>query len=443
MAFDRLTRYDKVYWCISRSGRDWSSGSGAGSCHIENRKGCRREAIPKVFVLDGEKPKAVENGRGSSMGWLIACEQARFFLRLSFLAFPPSAISQTPHAPRRQLQCVFTYSLRCWSMYASIFTTVICGPPPLSFGNNYRVFPLRLTLRHNTRTHHFVSWRFGKSDNAAHDVQDRYVYAAASNPIGLRLVPGTRVCRVNAPRAVRCTGKRRQLFVLIIRNKEKASPPIARIGKRLSSRRSGVKPEASNAVERSQLRRNDDVMDDRNAEAPRQATICEACCYPSNMSTVFFVNTTGKGSEDGGGSWWSRSARRAMSDSRNAVKAIPRNYATSVHGDAAPQAIPAIQFLNTSLSPVFILLSNRPSEPSGEPSWLTLMDDEGKERVIAERLSLSDSRVLSFGRNTHLPKNSGDTSWSRRPTLRPYRDAIERGITACFAVYEVTVKTRE
>lgn len=52
-------------------------------------------------------------------------------------------------------------------------------------------------------------------------------------------------------------------------------------------------------------RRNDDVMDDRNAEAPRQTTICEACCYPSNMSTVFFVNATGKGSEDGGGSWWS------------------------------------------------------------------------------------------------------------------------------------------
>lgn len=48
--------------------------------------------IPKVFVLDGEKLKAVENGRGSSMGWLIACEQARFFLRLSFLAFPPSVI---------------------------------------------------------------------------------------------------------------------------------------------------------------------------------------------------------------------------------------------------------------------------------------------------------------------------------------------------------------
>lgn len=75
-----------------RSGRDWSGGSGAGSCYIENRKGCRGEAIPKVFVLDGEKPKAVENGRGSSMGWLIACEQARFFLRLSFLAFPPPVI---------------------------------------------------------------------------------------------------------------------------------------------------------------------------------------------------------------------------------------------------------------------------------------------------------------------------------------------------------------
>lgn len=70
-----------------RSGRDWSGGSGTGSCHIENRKGCRGAAIPKVFVLDGEKPKAVENGRGSSMGWLIACEQARFFLRL-FSRFP-------------------------------------------------------------------------------------------------------------------------------------------------------------------------------------------------------------------------------------------------------------------------------------------------------------------------------------------------------------------
>lgn len=30
------------------------------------------------------------------------------------------------------------------------------GPSPLSFGNNYRAFPLRLTLRHNTGAHHFV-----------------------------------------------------------------------------------------------------------------------------------------------------------------------------------------------------------------------------------------------------------------------------------------------
>ncbi|KYM96199.1 hypothetical protein ALC62_13251 [Cyphomyrmex costatus] len=183
--------------------------------------------------------------------------------------------------------------------------------------------------------------------------------------------PGARVCRVNAPRAVRRTGKRRQLFVLIIRDKEKA------------------------------IRRNDDVMDDRNAEAPRQATILEARCYPSNMSTVFFVN--------------SRSARRAMSDSRNAVKAIPRNYATSTSGDAAPQTIPAIQFLNTtSLSPPLpsipgiSLLSNVRPNRRWEPSWLALMDDEGKERVIAERLSLSDSRVLSFGRERKKEKGGGE-----------------------------------
>ncbi|KYN10354.1 hypothetical protein ALC57_17541, partial [Trachymyrmex cornetzi] len=154
---------------------------------------------------------------------------------------------------RRQLQCVFTYSLRWWPVYASIFTTVICGPPPLSFGNNYRTFPLRLTLRHNTGTHHFVSYWFGKPDNAARDVQDRCVYAAASSPIG--------------------TGKRRQLFLLIIIGRKSTPPPRAWVGKRLSSRRSGVKPEAG----------------------------------------------------------------------------------------AAPQAIPAIQFLNTSLSPVSILLSNATS----------------------------------------------------------------------------------
>ncbi|EZA49737.1 hypothetical protein X777_11609, partial [Ooceraea biroi] len=54
-----------------------------------------------------------------------------------------------------------------------------------------------------------------------------------------------------------------------------------------------------------------------------------------------------------------------------------------------------------SLGPLF---SNvRPSRR--EPSWLALMDDEGKERVIAERLSLSDSRVLSFGRERRKERN--------------------------------------
>jgi len=50
------------------------------------------------------------------------------------------------------------------------------------------------------------------------------------------------------------------------------------------------------------LRRNDDVMDDRNAKPRGKLTAFEVCCYPSNMSTVFFVGATGKGSEDGGGS---------------------------------------------------------------------------------------------------------------------------------------------
>jgi len=149
-----------------------------------------------------------------------------------------------------------------------------------------------------------------------------------------------------------------------------------------------------------------------------------------------------------------------MSDSRNAAKAIPRNYAAASIRRRTATA-PAIQFLNTSIPssscpsafhylvfpvphlfflhldlPVssprpphgdgsqrllpststhtravtdsadilvpsilgISLLSNvRPSRRR-EPSWPALMDDEGKERVIAERLSLSDSRVLSFGR---------------------------------------------
>lgn len=59
--------------------------------------------------------------------------------------------------------------------------------------------------------------------------------------------------------------------------------------------------------------------------------------------------------------------------------------------DSADILVPSI--------PGISLLSNvRPNRR--EPSWLALMDDEGKERVIAERLSLSDSTVLSFGRET-------------------------------------------
>ncbi|TGZ56415.1 Uncharacterized protein DBV15_08421 [Temnothorax longispinosus] len=103
---------------------------------------------------DGEKPKAVENGRGSSMGWLIACEQARFFLRLSFLAFPPSVIfpSTAGVYVALYLRTLHDAGPRMHRYSQPSFT----DPPPLSFGNNYRAFPLRLTLRHNTGTHHFV-----------------------------------------------------------------------------------------------------------------------------------------------------------------------------------------------------------------------------------------------------------------------------------------------
>ncbi|TGZ56413.1 Uncharacterized protein DBV15_08423 [Temnothorax longispinosus] len=162
----------------------------------------------------------------------------------------------------------------------------------------------------------------------------------------------------------------------------------------------------------------------------------KACRYPSNMSTEFFSWApqarevrTGEGADP-----WSRSARRAMSDSRNAAEAIPRNYyATSV--GAAPQKrfprfnslIPLYSLSRRAVTvdadahactvtdsadilvpsiPGISLLSNvRPNRR--EPSWLALMDDEGKERVIAERLSLSDSRVLSFGRERKKGKGGG------------------------------------
>ena len=70
--------------------------------------------------------------------------------------------------------------------------------------------------------------------------------------------------------------------------------------------------------------------------------------------------------------------------------------------DSADILVPSI--------PDISLLSNvRPNRrETGEPSWLALMDDEGKERVIAERLSLSESRVLSFGRVRKKEKGGGE-----------------------------------
>lgn len=50
----------------------------------------KREVIPKVFNLYGKSRRQLRTTEGredSSMGWLIACEQARFFLRL-FSRFP-------------------------------------------------------------------------------------------------------------------------------------------------------------------------------------------------------------------------------------------------------------------------------------------------------------------------------------------------------------------
>lgn len=80
-------------------------------------------------------------------------------------------------------------------------------------------------------------------------------------------------------------------------------------------------------IERSWLRRNDDVMDDRNAEAPRQGKTLEACrLLVQYVDGVLRERRRRRKRGRGGGSRWSRSARRAMSDSWNAAEAIPRNY---------------------------------------------------------------------------------------------------------------------
>lgn len=54
------------------------------------------------------------------------------------------------------------------------------------------------------------------------------------------------------------------------------------------------------------------------------------------------------------------------------------------------------------------------------------MDDEGKERVIAERLSLSDSRVLSFGRE-RKKRNAGRGTGRVTTEYRETRDGNCRG----------------
>lgn len=90
-------------------GRDWSGGSGTGSCHIESRKGLgERETIPKVLVLDGESRRQLRTAEGSSMGWLIAREQARFFLRL-FSRFP-SLGRFTKHRTLFAMPSIFSFS---------------------------------------------------------------------------------------------------------------------------------------------------------------------------------------------------------------------------------------------------------------------------------------------------------------------------------------------
>lgn len=90
----------------------------------------------------------------------------------------------------------------------------------------------------------------------------------------------------------------------------------------------------------------------------------------------------------------------------------PARWFTAWRGGLLPSALTHTRAVTDSADilvpsiPGISLLSNaRPNRR--EPSWLALMDDEGKERVIAERLSLSDSRVLSFGRERKKEKGRG------------------------------------
>lgn len=83
---------------------------------------------------------------------------------------------------------------------------------------------------------------------------------------------------------------------------------------------------------------------------------------------------------------------------------IPQSAAVTVDADAHTRAMTDSADILVPSIPWYQPPLERPSEPSGAPFLFlllhltpALMDDEGKEGVIAERLSLSDSRVLSFG----------------------------------------------
>lgn len=97
----------------------------------------------------------------------------------------------------------------------------------------------------------------------------------------------------------------------------------------------------------------------------------------------------------------------------------PARWFTAWRGGLLPSALTHTRAVTDSADilvpsiPGISLLSNaRPNRR--EPSWLALMDDEGKERVIAERLSLSDSRVLSFGRERKKEKGPGGSEEGER-----------------------------
>lgn len=69
------------------------------------------------------------------------------------------------------------------------------------------------------------------------------------------------------------------------------------------------------------------------------------------------------------------------------------------------------------------------------------MDDEGKERVIAARLSLSDSRVLSFGRERRKERNKTEGKEAGRDE-EGKRDGgeVSRDMTRTAGDFECPIK---